>query len=320
MASGKNFYDILGVSKNASDKEIKSAFRKLAVKYHPDAGGDEEKFKEISEAYETLSDPKKRKEYDQMLMFGGMPGAGGAYAGGYGGAAGGAAGWGDIFDSIFSGNGAWGSDWGAGFGGPAGAAAGGRTRSRKGGDLSLTVDVTAEDAFRGVTHKVTYRIPSTGEQQTITVSVPAGAVDGGKLRYKRRGEYGVNGGERGDLVVTTHVEEHPLFKRKGADVTMELPISVYEAALGCQVDVPTPGGKTVRLKVPAGTQSGKTFRFKEMGAPDVKHRGRTGALLVKIAVQVPTGLADDERATLEKLQAADKRDYRSKVDRYRGTY
>ena len=211
MAAGKTFYDILGVSKSASDKEIKSAFRKLAQKYHPDAGGDEAKFKEISEAYETLSDEKKRKEYDQMLMFGGMPGAGGAYSGGYGA---GASGWGDIFDSIFSGNGAWG-------------------------------------AFRGVTHKVTYRIPSTGEQQTITVSVPAGAVDGGKLRYKRRGEYGVAGGERGDLVVTTHVEEHPLFKRKGADVTMEVPISVYEAALGCTVDVPTPGGATVRLKVAA---------------------------------------------------------------------
>ena len=180
MAAGKTFYDILGVSKSASDKEIKSAFRKLAQKYHPDAGGDEAKFKEISEAYEPLSDEKKRKEYDQMLMFGGMPGAGGAYGGGYGAGAG-ASGWGDIFDSIFSGNGAWGSDWGSGFAGAAGAAGAGagRSRARKGGDLSLTVDVTAEDAFRGVTHKVTYRIPSTGEQQTITVSVPAGAVDGG---------------------------------------------------------------------------------------------------------------------------------------------
>lgn len=283
MAAGKTFYDILGVSKSASDKEIKSAFRKLAQKYHPDAGGDEAKFKEISEAYETLSDEKKRKEYDQMLMFGGMPGAGGAYGGGYG----------------------------------AGA---GRSRARKGGDLSLTVDVTAEDAFRGVTHKVTYRIPSTGEQQTITVSVPAGAVDGGKLRYKRRGEYGVAGGERGDLVVTTHVEEHPLFKRKGADVTMEVPVSVYEAALGCTVDVPTPGGATVRLKVPAGTQTGKKFRFKEMGAPDVKHRGRTGALLVEIKVQVPTNLSDDERDAMTKLREADARDYREKVNRYKATY
>ena len=203
--------------------------------------------------------------------------------------------------------------------GAAGAGAG-RNRARKGGDLSLTVDVTAEDAFRGVTHKVTYRIPSTGEQQTITVSVPAGAVDGGKLRYKRRGEYGVAGGERGDLVVTTHVEEHPLFKRKGADVTMEVPISVYEAALGCTVDVPTPGGATVRLKVPAGTQTGKKFRFKEMGAPDVKHRGRTGALLVEIKVQVPTNLSDDECDAMTKLREADTRDYREKVNRYKATY
>lgn len=127
MAAGKTFYDILGVSKSASDKEIKSAFRKLAQKYHPDAGGDEAKFKEISEAYETLSDEKKRKEYDQMLMFGGMPGAGGAYGGGYGAGAG-ASGWGDIFDSIFSGNGAWGSDWGSGFAGAAGAAGAGARR------------------------------------------------------------------------------------------------------------------------------------------------------------------------------------------------
>ena len=312
MPQGKNFYDVLGVQRNASDKEIKTAFRKLAQKYHPDAGGDEAKFKEISEAYETLSDPAKRKEYDQMLMFGGIPGAGGGgytYSGGAG-----AGGWSDIFSSIFNGDGAFGSDWASNIGGMSGRAA---SRPRKGSDLSLSVDVSAEDAFRGVTHKVTYRIPSTGEQQTITVSVPAGAVDGGKLRYKRRGEYGANGGERGDLVVTTNVAEHPLFKRKGADVTMELPVSVYEAALGCQVDVPTPGGATVRLKVPAGTQDGKTFRFKEMGAPDVKHRGRTGALLVKIAVQVPTGLSADERGALEKLRAADRRDYRAGVDRYR---
>lgn len=315
MPQGKTFYDVLGVQKNASDQEIKKAFRKLAQKYHPDAGGDEAKFKEISEAYETLSDPKKRKEYDQMLMFGGIPGAGGggyAYSGGAG-----AGGWSDIFSSIFNGDGAFGSDWASGFGGMGGAAGRAANRPRKGSDLSLSVDVSAEDAFRGVTHKVTYRIPSTGEQQTITVSVPAGAVDGGKLRYKRRGEYGVNGGERGDLVVTTNVAEHPLFKRKGADVTMELPISVYEAALGCSVEVPTPGGATVRLKVPAGTQSGKTFRFKEMGAPDVKHRGRMGALLVKIAVQVPTGLSGDEKAALEKLRESDQRDYRAEVNRYR---
>ena len=318
MASNRNFYDVLGVQKNASEDEIKKAFRKLAVKYHPDNGGDENKFKEISEAYETLSNSDKRREYDQMLMYGGIPGrgaAGGAYAGGAAGVN-----IGDILNSMFSGNGAFTNDWGQGFSSPfGGGAAGGRQRSRRGDDLSLTVDVSAEDAFRGVTHKVTYRIPSTGEQQAIAVSVPAGAVDGGKLRYKRRGEYGINGGERGDLVVTTHVEEHPLFKRKGADVTMELPISIYEAALGCSVDVPTPGGATVRLKVPAGTQTGKKFRFKEMGAPDVKHRGKTGALLVKVVVKVPTALSDEERTSLEHLRDADKRDFREKVERFRAT-
>ena len=314
MAATPDYYKTLGVPRTATADEIKKAFRKLARTHHPDAGGDEAKFKEISEAYDTLSDPKKRKEYDQMLMFGGIPGAGGGgytYAGGPG-----AGGWSDIFSSIFNGEGAFGSDWASNFGGMGGGARA-ANRPRKGSDLSLSVDVSAEDAFRGVTHKVTYRIPSTGEQQTITVSVPAGAVDGGKLRYKRRGEYGVNGGERGDLVVTTNVAEHPLFKRKGADVTMELPISAYEAALGCSVDVPTPGGATVRLKVPAGTQSGKTFRFKEIGAPDVKHRGKTGALLVKVAVQVPTGLSGDEKSALEKLRDADHRDYRSEVNRYR---
>ena len=315
MAQGKTFYDVLGVSKNATDKEIKSAFRKLAVKYHPDAGGDEQKFKEISEAYETLSDETKRKQYDQMLMFGGMPGGGGA---GYGGAgyAGAAGGWGDIFDSIFSGNGAWGSDWGSGFGGNAG----GRARTRKGGDLSITIDVSADDAFRGTSRTVTYSVPSTGERQTISVTIPAGAVDGGKIRYKRRGEYGANGGERGDLLVTTHVEEHPLFKRKGADVNMEVPVSAFEAALGCTVDVPTPGGKTVRLKIPAGTQSGKKFRFKEMGAPDVKRRGRTGALLVEVKVEVPTNLTGDERAALQTLRDADTRSYRDKLEQYKATY
>ncbi len=312
----KTFYDVLGVKRDASAKEIKAAFRKLAQKYHPDAGGDEQKFKEISEAYETLSDETKRREYDQMLMFGGMPGAGGG--GSYTYTSTGPGGWSDIFSSIFNGDGAFGSDWAQGFGNMGGSA---RAASgpRRGSDLSLTIDVSADDAFRGTTRKVTYRIPSTGEQQVIAVSVPAGAVDGGKLRYKRKGEYGTNGGERGDLLVTTHVAEHPFFKRKGADVTCTLPISVAEAALGCQIDVPTPGGATVRLKVPAGTQSGKVFRFKEMGAPDVKHRGRTGALLVTIEVQVPTRLTDAERDLLERFKAGDARDYRATANRYRAT-
>ena len=139
MAAGKTFYDILGVSKSASDKEIKSAFRKLAQKYHPDAGGDEAKFKEISEAYETLSDEKKRKEYDQMLMFGGMPGAGGAYGGGYGAGAG-ASGWGDIFDSIFQ-----------GFGGNASV-----QRDTSGEDIQLEMRLSFMDAAKGCVKEISY--------------------------------------------------------------------------------------------------------------------------------------------------------------------
>lgn len=188
MAAGKTFYDILGVSKSASDKEIKSAFRKLAQKYHPDAGGDEAKFKEISEAYETLSDEKKRKEYDQMSCLAACRARAARMAAAMVPARAPAAGAISSTASLAA------TAPGAAIGaralpgaGTAGAGAG-RSRSRKGGDLSLTVDVTAEDAFRGVTHKVTYRIPSTGEQQTITVSVPAGAVDGGQaaLQTSRR--------------------------------------------------------------------------------------------------------------------------------------
>ena len=186
MPQGKNFYDVLGVKRDASEKEIKSAFRKLAQKYHPDAGGDEAKFKEISEAYDTLSNPDKRKEYDQLLMFGGIPGAGGRPGGAYTYAGGpGAGGWSDIFSSIFNGDGAFGGDWAQGFGGMGGQRA--ASRPQRGSDLSLTVDVSAEDAFMGATRKVTYRIPSTGEQQVITVS-QAGDLDENRVSIVHSGE------------------------------------------------------------------------------------------------------------------------------------
>ncbi len=138
-------------------------------------------------------------------------------------------------------------------------------------------------------------MPSTGEEQSLTIKVPAGAYDGMKLRYKKHGEYGVNGGPRGNLVVTINVAAHPVFSRDGADVRMKLPVSIYEAALGTSVDVPTPDGTTVRLKVPAGTQSGKTFRFKNLGAPRVKDPATRGALYVSVDVKVPTKLSKKER-------------------------
>jgi curved DNA-binding protein len=180
----------------------------------------------------------------------------------------------------------------------------------------MSIDISAEEAFSGAQRKVSYTIPSTGERQSLTVKVPAGAVNGGKLRYRGRGEYGMNGGARGDLVVTTNVAEHPLFKRDGADVRVELPISMYEAALGAQVDVPTPSGHEVRLKIPAGTQDGKTFRFRDLGAPDVKHKGSRGAMYVTVKVKVPTHLSAKERESLQGLLDNDKRDYRKDVERY----
>ncbi|WP_322155643.1 J domain-containing protein [Paratractidigestivibacter sp.] len=305
----RNYYDILGVKRDATDDDIKKAFRRLAAKYHPDAGGDEAKFKEVSEAYTTLSDKQKRKEYDQLLMFGGIPGAGGY--GGYSTNVGGN--WQDIFSGMgggAAGEGFGGFDFSSIFGG------GRANRPAKGTDLTISIDVTFDEAFSGGTRKVSYRVPSTGAEQSLTVKIPAGAIDGGKLRYRGRGEAGVNGGPAGDLVITTHVAEHPLFKRDGADVTMDLPLSIYEAALGATVDVPTPSGKTVRLKVPAGTQSGKKFRFKDLGAPNVKRKGVTGALYVTVQVQVPTLLSDKERKALEALRDADERGYREEVERY----
>lgn len=315
--AAKNYYDILGVKRDATQDDIKKAFRKLAAKYHPDAGGDEKKFAEVSEAYTTLSDEKKRKEYDQMLLFGGIPGAdfggsGGRARGyGYGGAGGD---WQDIFENIRNGDGAFsGFDFSQIFNGAAGGRAA-SNRPAKGGDLTMTIEVSAEEAFKGTQRKVTFTVSSTGEKQSLTVKVPAGAVDGGKLRYRGRGEFGVNGGERGDLVITTKVAEHPVFKRDGADVRMELPISMWEAALGAEVDVPTPDGTTCRLKVPAGTQDGKTFRFRDLGAPNVKRKGVRGALFVTVRVKVPTRLTSDERKALEALRDADTRTYREEVE------
>ena len=320
MAGKRNYYDVLGVKRNASEDEIRAAFRKLAAKYHPDAGGDEEKFKEISEAYTTLSDPKKRREYDQLLLFGGIPGSdaggsGGRNRGGYTYTNVGGINLDDLLNSMRgNGSGGFGGfDFSSIFDGQPGA---GSDRPTKGSDLTVTIEVSAEEGFSGCERHVSYTVPSTGEHQTLTVRVPAGAVDGGKLRYRGRGEYGANGGARGDLVVTTRVAEHPLFKRDGADVRMELPLSMYEAALGTTVDVPTPEGKKVRVKVPAGTQDGKTFRFRDLGAPDVKHKGSKGSLYVKARVQVPTRLSAQEREALRALMDADKRDYRKDVDRY----
>lgn len=296
-AASKSYYDILGVSKSASQDEIKKAFRKLAQKYHPDAGGDEDKFKEINEAYAVLSDPEKKAQYDRFGTVGDFGASGNPFAG-YGGGnpfGGGAGGfnWSDIFGNMANGEGAFGSNWDFRV----------NNASAKGKDLQASIQLSFQEAFAGCSKKVSIRIPSTGETETVTVNIPAGAMDGGKMRFKGKGEHGTGGGPRGDLVVVTRLAEHPLFARDKADVVMTLDVDVTEAALGAQVVVPTPDGNRVKLRIPAGSQNGAVLRVKGKGAPYLKGKGTgCGDLLVKLRVNVPKNLTEEQRAALEALR------------------
>ncbi|WP_165045410.1 DnaJ C-terminal domain-containing protein [Adlercreutzia sp. ZJ138] len=307
MSATPDYYKTLGVPRTASSDEIKKAFRKLARTHHPDAGGDEAKFKEINEAYEVLSDEKKRKIYDQYGTADAnrIPHGWGAASaddmfGGFGS-------WAEILESIRRGEGAFGSDWGAsgfgGFGGFGGAPRG--PRPRKGQDMNVTLNVTFDEAFSGTQKSVSVRIPGKTETETLLVKVPAGAVDGGRLRFKGKGAPGENGGAAGDLLITTKIAPHPFFTRDGADVLLDVPVSVAEAALGASVVVPTPGGPKVRVKVPAGTQHDTKLTLRGKGAPKVKGSG-SGDLKLTVKVRVPQTLNDRQAAALQAyLDASD---------------
>ncbi len=367
MAPKSNYYDILGVKKDAKPDEIKKAFRKLARKHHPDAGGDEEKFKDINEAYEVLSDTEKRSQYDQYgQYFGGQvpPGAGGQPGGaGWPGGANATVDLGDIFGDIFSGG-------GGGFGGRRSG-----PQPRRGRDVQVNLDLSFDAAFTGTSAQVqieraedcstckgTGAKPGTSRttcstckgsgsvsegqgmfgfarscptcqgqgtvieqpcsacrgrgrvvrMKPVTVNVPAGATDGGKLRFKGQGESGDAGGPSGDLYVVTRIKAHPYFTRDAADVLLELPVSVSEAALGAQITVPTPDGAKVKLKVPAGTQSGKTLRVRGKGASKLKGGG-LGDLRVKVKVVVPEELTEQQRELYEQLADATPSDMRAHI-------
>ena len=308
MPATPDYYQTLGVSRSASADEIKKAFRKLAREHHPDAGGDEAKFKEINEAYEVLSDEKKRQLYDQygtanenQIPFnwggGGFGADGGDPFAGFGS-------WSEILESIRRGEGAFGSNWDfSGFGGRPNAA-------RKGKDMSVSLNVSFEDAFNGAEKRVTVRIPGKPESDTLTVKIPAGAVDGGRLRFKGKGALGENGGPAGDLLITTKIDPHPYYTRSGADVRIDVPVTVAEAALGASVVVPAPDGTKVRVKVPAGTQDGTVLTIRGKGAPRVKGSG-AGDLLIDVRVVVPTEMNDGQRKAMEDFLAATDTDTRS---------
>ena len=314
MANKPDYYKTLGVSKNATAEEIKKAYRKLARENHPDAGGDEEKFKDINEAYEVLSDEKKLAIYDRYgtadqnrIPYGwgtGSPGAGGTTVS-FEDLFGGASGWGDILERLRNGEGAFGTEWNFGDMGGFGFGQQSAPRPRKGQDTSVNLQVTFDEAFSGTTKRVTVRIPGRSEPTTLDVKVPAGANDGDRQRFRGQGVPGTNGGQAGDLVITTKIAPHPQFERKGADVLTKATVSMAEAALGTSVVVATPDGSKVRVKVPAGTQAGTVLSLKGKGAPRVKGAG-SGDLKVSLEIPVPTNLNDGQRKALEDFVAASK--------------
>lgn len=284
----KDYYNVLGVSKDAPKDEIKRAYRKLAQKFHPDANkGDksaEARFKEISEAHSILSNDEKRREYDQMRSF--------AEAGGqrfYGFRPGGGQGSvrvniGDIGD-LFGGEGVGGGVFEDLFGFR------GARRQPRGTDLETEVTLSFDDALAGTT----VTLP-----QGTKVRIPAGVSDGARIRVAGKGGASEPGGPPGDLYVRVHVQPHPLFERRGkGDLMVTVPVTFTEAALGAKVEVPTLNG-AVTVKVPAGTPAGKVLRVKGKGAP--KQNGGSGDLLVKVAVEVPQKLSRKEKDLLEQFQ------------------
>jgi molecular chaperone DnaJ len=372
--AGKDYYDILGVNKKATADEIKKAFRKQARKHHPDAGGSEEKFKELNEAYEVLSDTEKRSQYDQFGQYfgGNMPPGGGP-----GGSGGPGAGWpggqgGATYQNVDLGDlgGLFGDLFG---GGGIGGGSRARTSAHRGSDLQYDLTLDFDQALQGVSTKVEVKRSETcatckgtgakpGTSPTtcptckgsghvtegqglfgfsrpcprcagsgriienpcatcrgkgsvvrmkpVTVNVPPGATDGGRLRFKGKGEPGTGGGPAGDLYVVTHVKPHRYFTRDGADVAMDLPVTLAEATLGTEVNIPTPDGQRVKLKVAEGTADGKVYKIPGKGAPKLKGKGN-GDLKVKVRLVVPKNLSAEQKELLKRFDSVRNDDVRS---------
>lgn len=313
----KDFYSVLGVSRQASPDELKKSFRKLAMKYHPDKNpGDkaaEDRFKEVNEAYDVLSDPKKKQMYDQFghaAFQPGGPGAGGPGAGpnpfrnweGYGGSAGGfdpRQGGTENFQDIFS------DFFGDFFSGETTQPGGGRRGFRhdaRGADLRYTLNITLEEAATGTEKRINFVRQRSGREDSakLSITVPAGVKAGQRLKLRGEGDSPGGSAKPGDLYVIVNFQDHPLFKRKDNDVLMELPISFVDALLGTSIEVPTLTGKAM-LSIPGGTHPGQVFRLKGKGFPDIGGYA-PGDMLIKIVVDVPSQVTADDREALERLK------------------
>lgn len=291
----KNFYLVLGVDRDASEAEIKKTYRSLARKYHPDSNpGDlkaEAKFKEISEAYSVLSDPKQRAEYDQIraMQAGGPRFTSGGTTGGFDDVFGGMFGgmprasqnpeYGDLFSNLFGAN-------SGNFYGP----------PTKGRDIVSRVTLDLPTAIRGT--EISLDGP-TGKK--ITARIPAGVKDGQKVRLRAKGHPSPGGGKSGDVIVTVGVPKHQIFSREGDHLRIQVPLTFGEAALGATIEVPTISGEIVKVRVPAGTPSGKILRVKGHG---VRGGSSLGDLLVELQVVVPSHMSKTAQTQLEKLMSS----------------
>lgn len=307
----RDYYETLGVSKTATQDEIKSAFRKLARKFHPDTAEDkkvaEEKFKEINEAYEVLSDPEKRKKYDSFGADWQQGGAGyppgGGFGGGFPGGSGGGprgdyggteyhfggTGFSDFFEQMF------------------GARRGGRSgfsgydyeeTPLRGQDVEADILVTFEEAQRGATRQISFRRGDSGKIQTYTVKIPKSVYEGQRIRLAGQGGSGGAGGQAGDLYLRIKFERHPDFEAQGADLFYELEIPAYKAVLGADVEIPTLDGRA-KLHIPAGTQNGRKFRIPGRGLS--KKGGTRGDFYAVLTVTLPTAPSEAEKELWQKI-------------------
>lgn len=308
----KDYYKILGVEKTATAEQIKKAYRKLAVKYHPDKNPNdkaaEDKFKEINEAYEVLSDEEKRKKYDQFgenykhyEQHGGRPedfdwsqfGGGGGRSRTYN------YGSGNMEDIFGSGEGSFSDFFEQLFGS---SFSGGRRQQQgpgRGRDVQATMDVSLEDAYSGATRQV-----EVGGSK-LNIKLKPGLHEGQVIRLKGKGGAGRKSGENGDLLITIKIAPHPQFELKGLDIHTELAIPLYTAILGGKLTINTPG-PSLSMNIPAGTDSGKIFRLKGKGMPAFDNKGTAGDLYIKAIVHIPANLSDEEKELFQQLSQLNK--------------